>query len=127
MTSRPLLGVYLVVVSVVWASSWGVFALLGDTGGSDLHGSVIVGTALSVGVLGVVLGVNVARRLKTGRRAWLGWSIVILAPVALLLLEAVHRRPHLVDRPRIPAARAASDELVLVGVSSGAFRPFADP
>jgi hypothetical protein len=60
--------------------------LLGDTYGTDRNGWVIVGAALSVGVLGVVLGINVARGRKPSRRAWLAWSSVILAPFALLLL-----------------------------------------
>ncbi|MDP9225232.1 MAG: hypothetical protein M3P18_15580 [Actinomycetota bacterium] len=89
-TSRQLLGVCLVVGSVLWALSWGVIALLADTYGSDLQAWVIVGAALSVGVLGVVLGINVARHRNMSRRTWLAWSIVILVPFALPLLHDDH-------------------------------------
>jgi hypothetical protein len=88
--SPPLFGVCLMIGSVLWALFWGVVALLGDTSASDRESWVIVGAALSVGVLGVVLGINVARKKNPSRRAWLAWTVVIVAPFALALLQDDH-------------------------------------
>ena len=78
------LGVFLIVVSVLWALFWGAVASLVSTFGGSDGGWVLISGALVLGILVFVLGVSLVRGRNPSGRVWLVWGALILAPLALL-------------------------------------------